>query len=64
VPGVPPHGSRYDLDTGQMVAGRKGLLGYVGKTPGCTELVRAYRKVLVLPRRRAERRGDQVVVAE
>src|ERR1700709_294595 len=37
----PWHGARYALDTGQMVSGPKGLLTYVGPTPGYTQLIRA-----------------------
>ncbi len=58
----PWHGSRYDLDSGSMVSGPKGFLGYVGKTPGYTQLVKAYGRFLVLRRRRAVRREDRIVV--
>jgi nitrite reductase/ring-hydroxylating ferredoxin subunit len=58
----PWHGSRYDLDTGEMVAGPKGFLFYVGKTAGYTQLVQAYGKVLRLRRARVERDGDDLVV--
>jgi nitrite reductase/ring-hydroxylating ferredoxin subunit len=58
----PWHGSRYDLDTGEMVAGPKGFLFYVGRTPGYTQLVKAYGKVLRLRRARVERDGDDLVV--
>ncbi len=58
----PWHGSRYDLDTGAMVAGPKGFLWYVGRTPGYTQLVHAYGRVLSLRRRRAVRSGDRIVV--
>lgn len=58
----PWHGSRYDLDTGSMVAGPKGFLGYVGRTPGYTQLVRTYGRVTPLRRRRAAQEGDRVVV--
>jgi nitrite reductase/ring-hydroxylating ferredoxin subunit len=30
----PWHGSRYDLDSGEMVEGPRGFLFYVGRTPG------------------------------
>ncbi len=59
----PWRGSRYDLDTGAMVTGPRGFLAYVGRTPGYTQLVRAYAAVLTL-RRRVERVGDRVVVRE
>ena len=39
----PWHGARYDLDSGAMVEGPKGFLGYVGRTPGYTQLVRGLR---------------------
>ena len=60
----PWHGSRYDLDSGAMVEGPKGFLTYVGRTPGYTQLVEAYSRVLKLRRRRPERRGDRIVVEE
>jgi nitrite reductase/ring-hydroxylating ferredoxin subunit len=60
----PWHGSRYDLDTGEMVAGPKGFLWYVGKTPGYTQLVRAYGRVLVLARAAVRREGDRIVIGE
>jgi nitrite reductase/ring-hydroxylating ferredoxin subunit len=58
----PWHGSRYDLDTCEMVAGPKGFLFYVGRTPGYTQLVKTYGKVLRLRRGRVERDGDDLVV--
>jgi nitrite reductase/ring-hydroxylating ferredoxin subunit len=58
----PWHGSRYDLDTGSMVSGPKGFLFYVGKTPGYTQLIRAFGRVAVLRRRAVERVGDRIVV--
>jgi nitrite reductase/ring-hydroxylating ferredoxin subunit len=60
----PWHGSRYDLDSGEMVEGPKGFLWYVGRTPGYTQLVSAYGRVLALQRRRAVREGERVVVEE
>lgn len=60
----PWHGSRYDLDTGEMVEGPKGFLSYVGKTPGYTQFIRAYGRFLPLRRRKAVRDGDQVVVRD
>lgn len=61
----PWHGARYDLDSGQMVSGPKGFLLYVGRTPGYTQLVAAYGKVLTLRRRRVRRqRGAYVVDPE
>ncbi|MGR7025025.1 Rieske (2Fe-2S) protein [Geodermatophilus sp. URMC 62] len=58
----PWHGARYDVRTGEMVAGPRGFLGYHGPTPGYTQFVRGYAKVLRLRVRRALRRGDDVVV--
>ncbi len=60
----PWHGATYDLDSGRMVKGPKGFLGYVGKTPGYEQLVRAYAQVLRLATRRVTRQGDAVVVQE
>ena len=60
----PWHGSRYDLDTGEMVAGPKGFLFYVGRTPGYTQLVKAYGLYLKLRRRSVVREGDAYVVQE
>jgi nitrite reductase/ring-hydroxylating ferredoxin subunit len=58
----PWHGSRYDLDSGEMVSGPKGFLFYVGRTPGYTQLVKAYGTVLRLRRRPVRREGHAVVV--
>ncbi len=58
----PWHGARFDLDSGVMVEGPKGFLGYVGKTPGYTQLVKAYASVLRLRRAVVERDGVRVVV--
>ena len=58
----PWHGSRYDLDSGEMVAGPKGFLFYVGKTPGYTQLVRAYGRVLRLRRAAVRQEGTDLVV--
>jgi nitrite reductase/ring-hydroxylating ferredoxin subunit len=58
----PWHGSRYDLDSGAMVAGPKGFLAYVGRTPGYTQLVHAYGAVLRLRRRALVREGEDLVV--
>jgi len=58
----PWHGARYDVGTGRMVRGPRGFLGYHGPTPGYTQFVRGYAKVLRLRVRRALRRGDDVVV--
>ena len=58
----PWHGSRYDLESGAMVSGPKGFLFYVGRTPGYTQLVKAYGLVLKLRRRPVRREGDTLVV--
>jgi nitrite reductase/ring-hydroxylating ferredoxin subunit len=58
----PWHGSRFDLDSGEMVEGPKGFLWYVGKTPGYTQLVHAYGRFAALRRRTAVREGDRIVV--
>jgi nitrite reductase/ring-hydroxylating ferredoxin subunit len=60
----PWHGSRYDLDTGAMVEGPKGFLWYVGKTPGYTQLIKAYGVFAVLRKRRTRRDGDRIVVEQ
>ena len=44
----PWHQSRYDVRTGAMVSGPKGFLGYHGRTPGYTQFVLAYGRVLKL----------------
>jgi nitrite reductase/ring-hydroxylating ferredoxin subunit len=58
----PWHASRYDLDSGKMVSGPQGFLTYVGRTPGYTQLVNAYGKVLKLRRRPVRRDGGDLVV--
>ena len=58
----PWHGARYDLDSGEMVDGPKGFLFYVGKTPGYTQLVNAYGRVLRLRRRPVVRRDGRYEV--
>ncbi len=60
----PWHGARYDLDSGAMVRGPKGLLWYQGPTPGYTQLVKAYAAVLKLRRRAVRQEGDRLVVSE
>ena len=60
----PWHGSRYDLDSGEMVQGPKGFLWYVGKTPGYTQMIRAYGAVLKLRTRAVERRNGSLVVSD
>ena len=46
----PWHGARYDLDNGKMVQGPRGFLGYVGRTPGYTQFVKAFGSVARLRR--------------
>lgn len=58
----PWHGSRYDLDSGEMVAGPKGFLWYVGKTPGYTQFIRATGAVLRLRRRAVQEVGEELVL--
>ena len=58
----PWHGARYDVDTGEMVKGPRGFLGYHGPTPGYTQLVRLLGSVARLRVRRAHRAGDDVVL--
>jgi nitrite reductase/ring-hydroxylating ferredoxin subunit len=60
----PWHGSRYDLDTGEMVQGPRGFLFYVGKTPGYTQFIRAYGRLLPLRRRKVKRAGGRIVVGD
>ena len=58
----PWHQARYDVTTGEMVEGPKGFLGYHGRTPGYTQLVKGYSKVLKLRVARVVRRGTDYVV--
>ena len=58
----PWHQSRYDVRTGEMVEGPHGFLGYHGPTPGYTQFVRSYAKVLRLRVGKVFRRGTDVVV--
>ena len=60
----PWHGARYDPDSGAMVAGPRGFLGYHGPTPGYTGFVKAYATVLRLRRRRVLPVGDDLVVQD
>ncbi len=59
----PWHQARYDVTDGRMVEGPKGFLGYHGRTPGYTELVRGYSQVLRLRVANAVRRGAEIVVS-
>lgn len=58
----PWHGARFDLDSGAMVAGPQGFLGYVGRTPGYTQVVAAYGRVLGLRRARVVHESGRWVV--
>ena len=60
----PWHGSRYDVDSGAMVGGPKGFLWYQGRTPGYTQLVKAYGLFLKLRRRPVASQGDAYVVQD
>jgi nitrite reductase/ring-hydroxylating ferredoxin subunit len=60
----PWHGSRYDVRTGRMVRGPRGFLGYRGPTPGYTQLVLAYGRVLRLRVARAVRTAAGVTVRD
>ena len=44
----PSHQACYDVTDGRMVTGPRGFLGYHGRTPGYTQLVRAYAQLLRL----------------
>ncbi len=58
----PWHGARYDLDSGRMVKGPRGFLGYHGPTPLYTQLVELLGRIARLRVRRATREGDDVVL--
>lgn len=58
----PWHQAKYDVATGAMVEGPRGFLGYHGPTPGYTQVVLGYSKVLRLRVARAVRRGADIVV--
>lgn len=58
----PWHQSRYDVRTGEMVAGPRGFLGYHGPTPLYTRLIEAVGRIVRLRVRRAWREGDDVVL--
>ena len=60
----PWHGSKYDLDSGAMVSGPKGILWYRGRTPGYTQLVKAYGRFLKLRRRTVVQEGDRYLVQD
>jgi nitrite reductase/ring-hydroxylating ferredoxin subunit len=58
----PWHQSRYDVTDGRMVAGPRGFLGWHGPTPGYTQLVLAYSKILKLRVGKVRRRGEVIEV--
>lgn len=58
----PWHQARYDVTTGKMVEGPKGFFGYHGRTPGYTQVVRAYSQVLRLRVAQVVRLGAEVVI--
>jgi len=58
----PWHQSRYDVSTGEMVAGPRGFFSYHGRTPGYTQLVLAVGRRLKLRVRRLVRTKDGVEV--
>ena len=58
----PWHGARYDVNDGRMVDGPRGVLFYVGPTPGYTQLVRALARWVPLRVGRAVRRGRMLLV--
>ena len=60
----PWHASRYDVRTGEMVAGPQGLLFYRGRTPGYSALVLAYARHLPLRIGRVLRRAGRIIVQE
>ncbi len=60
----PWHGAKYDLDSGAMTEGPTGFLGYVGKTPGYEQLVKAYSQVLRLRTRKVRQDGPDLVVED
>lgn len=53
----PWHGSRYDLESGAMVSGPQGFLGYRGPTPGYSAAIKAFGRVVRLRVRRVVRVG-------
>ena len=56
----PWHGARYDLDNGKMVQGPRGFLGYVGRTPGYTQLIKTFGSVVRLRRTVASTVGQSL----
>lgn len=60
----PWHQSAYDVETGAMVRGPRGFLGYHGRVPGYEQLVLALGRVARLRVRRTRRDGSDVVVED
>lgn len=60
----PWHASRYDVTTGRMVDGPRGFLGYHGPTPGYTQFVRSYGRVLRLRVAKLVRHGTDLQVVD
>lgn len=58
----PWHGSRYDVRDGRMVRGPRGFLAYHGPTPGYTQLVLSYGRILRLRVGRVLRRAGRLTV--
>ncbi len=58
----PWHQSRYDVRSGAMVSGPRGLLFWHGPTPGYTELIEVVGRVLKLRVGRVRRSGETVTV--
>ena len=58
----PWHQARYDVTTGEMVTGPKGFLCYHGRTPGYSQVVRAYSRILRLRVAQLVRTGAEVVI--
>ena len=54
----PWHGSRYDVESGEMVQGPKGFFSYHGPTPRYGRLIAAFGRVVPLRTRAVRRRGD------
>lgn len=60
----PWHGARYDLDSGEMVRGPRGFLGYRGRTPVYTQLIAAVGRVLPLRRRPVREVDGELVIGK
>jgi nitrite reductase/ring-hydroxylating ferredoxin subunit len=59
----PWHASRFDVTTGRMVDGPKGLLFYRGPTPGYSALILSYAKRLPLRVGDVVRRAGSLLVS-